>query len=287
MWPTPEQAFNCIPSQVPGNLASFLKQASLDTAMAALQQREATPPTPHARQLPSGAGAIWPFGAGVVPSFGGGRPGAAPPPAQLDSPPQRLGTLTLQSPLLRSALTHPSHPMPQLLCSRFCMVTTLCSSGYLFSLKGSLIRMYSCVDQFWTSWLEWARTDHLPLYLWLCKALDQSWKSWLEWARTDHLPLCLWLCDALQARVVVTQGCSENPIIPTQFEFEIGCAGPSWAAWPRRCQRSSGCRCRSRSLATTVRPVLRRWAMLRWPTACTPAWRASCSPAQVQRHSLR
>ncbi len=36
--------------QVPGNLASFLKQASLDTAMAMLQPREATPPTPMARQ---------------------------------------------------------------------------------------------------------------------------------------------------------------------------------------------------------------------------------------------
>ncbi len=93
--------------QVPGNLANFLKQASLDTAMAALQQREATPPTPHMRQLPSGAGAVWPFALGPtqVPSL---RPGGMPqgglsPSAQLDGSPQRLGTLNMQSPLLRSA----------------------------------------------------------------------------------------------------------------------------------------------------------------------------------------
>ncbi len=97
--------------QVPGNLANFLKQASLDSAMAALQQREATPPTPHMRQLPSGAGAVWPFALGPpqVPSLrpGGMPPGGLPPSAQLDGTPQRLGTLNLQSPLLRSVLTHP------------------------------------------------------------------------------------------------------------------------------------------------------------------------------------
>lgn len=92
--------------QVPGNLAQFLKQASLDTAMAALQQREATPPTPHARQLASGAGAVWPYGIGG-PSVGvpsaGARPGGAgvPSVAQLDSPSQRLPTLNLQSPHFR------------------------------------------------------------------------------------------------------------------------------------------------------------------------------------------
>ena len=73
--------------------------------MAALQQREATPPTPHARQLPSGAGSVWPFG--MVSSF---RAGGAGPTAQLDSPPQRLNTLTLQSPLLRSV--HSDLPRP-------------------------------------------------------------------------------------------------------------------------------------------------------------------------------
>lgn len=73
--------------------------------MAALQQREATPPTPHARQLPSGAGSVWPFG--MVSSF---RAGGAGPTAQLDSPPQRLNTLTLQSPLLRSV--HSDLPPP-------------------------------------------------------------------------------------------------------------------------------------------------------------------------------
>ncbi|BDA42199.1 hypothetical protein COCOBI_03-0860 [Coccomyxa sp. Obi] len=95
--------------KVPGNLANFLKQASLDTAMAALQQREATPPTPHMRQLPSGAGAVWPFALGPPqgsPSLrpGGMPQGGHPPSAQLDNAPQRLGTLNLQSPLLRQQL---------------------------------------------------------------------------------------------------------------------------------------------------------------------------------------
>ncbi|CAL8468110.1 g7649 [Coccomyxa elongata] len=94
--------------KVPGNLANFLKQASLDTAMAALQQREAMPPTPHMRQLPSGAGAVWPFALGPtqVPSLrpGGMPQGGLPPSAQLDGSPQRLGTLNIQSPLLRQQL---------------------------------------------------------------------------------------------------------------------------------------------------------------------------------------
>ena len=74
--------------QVPGNLASFLKQASLDTAMALLQQREATPLTPVARQLAGqGGGAVWPFGAMSPPAMS--------PPGS--SPDHRLSSLNLQS----------------------------------------------------------------------------------------------------------------------------------------------------------------------------------------------
>ena len=81
--------------QVPGNLASFLKQASLDTAMAMLQPREATPPTPMARQLSGqGGGAVWPFGSpGMQHQF--------PMSPQQTSPDHRLSSLNLQSSPLR------------------------------------------------------------------------------------------------------------------------------------------------------------------------------------------
>lgn len=81
--------------QVPGNLASFLKQASLDTAMALLQQRETTPPTPVARQLAGqGGGAVWPFGAGGMPH--------QQALSQTCPSPDRLGALSLRSSPLRS-----------------------------------------------------------------------------------------------------------------------------------------------------------------------------------------
>ena len=80
--------------QVPGNLASFLKQASLDTAMAMLQPREATPPTPMARQLSGqGGGAVWPFGS---PGMQHQLPMSPQP-----SPDHRLNSLNLQSSPLR------------------------------------------------------------------------------------------------------------------------------------------------------------------------------------------
>ena len=85
--------------QVPGNLASFLKQASVDTAMAMLQQREATPPTPIARQLAGqGGGAVWPFGAAGLPHQAAMGPGG-------QAPDPRLSALGLQSSPLRSAFS--------------------------------------------------------------------------------------------------------------------------------------------------------------------------------------
>lgn len=80
-----------LPIQVPGNLANFLKQASLDTAKAVLQQQEATPPTPGARHLAGGAGAVWPFNVQSMPWLR-----SVNLPAE-GSPSSRLGSLSLQS----------------------------------------------------------------------------------------------------------------------------------------------------------------------------------------------
>jgi hypothetical protein len=63
-----------LPIQVSGNLANFLKQASLDTAMAVLQH-EAMPPTPSARQLAGGGGTVWPFAAAQNLSMDSSQPG--------------------------------------------------------------------------------------------------------------------------------------------------------------------------------------------------------------------